>query len=587
MTQAEINERIRDIDLELEQLQARSKKLGVVQLAIKLIINSIYGAFGNQYFYFHNIDIAASITAQGQDLIKFSIAVINHYFKNIWHKDVKTHEKLGIETERITPITVDTAIYADTDSTYVNFDPMIYSIKGLHLTKEEQTKFCVEFVNVRFSDYLTAAFDRYSIKSNTDNRQEFKLETISDAGIWMAKKNYSLRVRYDGEAGIYLDEPEIMKKGIDAAKPSFPPYAREKLEIILMEVLEKGTDIDVEGWIIPKLISYRKGFRQLPVSDICMNKYVRKYNDWVDTDKELIIKDKMPIGARSALYYNHLIERTNIRKYNKIREGNKVKTYKAKDKRPGYEDIDVFSFLPGNYPDEFAPDVDHDQQFYETVVQPVNKMLGAMNIQHINVDLKRHIEIERIKVKRQLTDDEIYPMHCLDTESLEHIEIPRDIAGMIYENKEVPASMFGDYLEYTGKYGFNTKVVPNRELPGLITRLRKKKFKENLKNMGKQELRTARNENLVLLNDKKKEIEDLTFKLDSLRQESKELKKKNPQRSSEIASEVTTTREDIKEAKSVLKFYESLEKDCIERARAMVREKTKSDADAEAEEETD
>ena len=79
-----------------KQLEQQIKSLDLKQNAIKILINSFYGAFGNRYFYFHNNDIAQSITLQGQDLIKFSIKAVNHYFQHKWHLDTELHEKLGI-----------------------------------------------------------------------------------------------------------------------------------------------------------------------------------------------------------------------------------------------------------------------------------------------------------------------------------------------------------------------------------------------------------------------------------------------------------------------------------------------------------
>lgn len=93
------------------KLEHQIKSLDLKQNAIKILINSFYGAFGNRYFYFHNNDIAQSITLQGQDLIKFSIRAINHYFINKWHLDTELHEKLGIAGKTITPITKEAAIH--------------------------------------------------------------------------------------------------------------------------------------------------------------------------------------------------------------------------------------------------------------------------------------------------------------------------------------------------------------------------------------------------------------------------------------------------------------------------------------------
>ena len=66
-----------------EKYKEKTEVLDLFQHAVKIIINQIYGAFGNSYFYFRNYDIAESITLQGQDLIKFSIKICNHYLKNI------------------------------------------------------------------------------------------------------------------------------------------------------------------------------------------------------------------------------------------------------------------------------------------------------------------------------------------------------------------------------------------------------------------------------------------------------------------------------------------------------------------------
>ena len=124
-------------------LEHQIKSLDLKQNAIKILINSFYGAFGNRYFYFHNNDIAQSITLQGQDLIKFSIRAVNHYFTNKWHLDTELHQKLGIAGRNISQITKDAAIYTDTDSVYLCFDYAIQSVEGLKLSNKESLEFCL------------------------------------------------------------------------------------------------------------------------------------------------------------------------------------------------------------------------------------------------------------------------------------------------------------------------------------------------------------------------------------------------------------------------------------------------------------
>ena len=56
-----------------------SAKYTAYEQAVKLTLNSIYGAFGNKWFHFFNIDIAESITKQGKNAILYSETILNKY----------------------------------------------------------------------------------------------------------------------------------------------------------------------------------------------------------------------------------------------------------------------------------------------------------------------------------------------------------------------------------------------------------------------------------------------------------------------------------------------------------------------------
>ena len=47
----------------------------------------------------HNVDVAESITLQGQDLNHFSENAVNEYFSGVFQNDTELHKKLGISTE--------------------------------------------------------------------------------------------------------------------------------------------------------------------------------------------------------------------------------------------------------------------------------------------------------------------------------------------------------------------------------------------------------------------------------------------------------------------------------------------------------
>jgi hypothetical protein len=104
----------------------------------KLVLNSIYGAMANRFSYFYDKSLAEAITLQGQDAIRYSERVLNHYFHNIFHKDKKVLSALKeicptINTEP-KPCTQPFVVYMDTDS--VDKDTIIKTDSG-ELTIEE------------------------------------------------------------------------------------------------------------------------------------------------------------------------------------------------------------------------------------------------------------------------------------------------------------------------------------------------------------------------------------------------------------------------------------------------------------------
>jgi DNA polymerase elongation subunit (family B) len=108
---------------ELYQIKEEASKYYNYEQAVKLMLNSIYGAFGNPYFYFFNVDIAETITLQGKDAILYTESLINRYFKEYWHKDTEVHTQMGITVSG--KIEKPVGIYIDTDSIYVKFDEVI------------------------------------------------------------------------------------------------------------------------------------------------------------------------------------------------------------------------------------------------------------------------------------------------------------------------------------------------------------------------------------------------------------------------------------------------------------------------------
>ena len=448
------------------EIEETIKALDMQQYAIKIIINSLYGAFGNKHFYFYDPDIAQSITMQGQDLIKFSIRALNFYMMEKWHLDKELHEKLGILGHTVNKIDKECVIYADTDSSYVSFLPIVLSIEGKTFNTEEAIHFVKEIIDLRLAKFLDNAFEKYAEAFDTINQMEFKLENISSVGIWVAKKSYVVKVAF--EDGFYLPTAKTKATGIALAKPSFPSYGRDKQRELVDVLLAKGYSVVHEKDIIPRLRDMRKAFQHMDVEDVCFNKNITAYDKYVIDDSSLEMPKGMPFGSRATLYHNNIITRLNNLKYQKIREGNKVKLYYAK--HPENPEMDVFAFMPGNYP-EFAFPLDRDVQFFHLVTDPINALLESMGLQLITPMLKRDVKFNMPKTKKEMKPEDIYPLYIIHNETLEYIEFPRYLEKyFVRPDLEIPENIFEEYVSYISTYKLYTEVVPKFDLQKYIKR---------------------------------------------------------------------------------------------------------------------
>lgn len=461
----------------MEDTTRQIKKLDLKQNAIKILINSIYGAFGNKWFYFYNPDIAQSITLQGQDLIKFSIKAVNHYFQEKWHLDTELHKTLGIDQYVIHQVTEESAIYTDTDSIYVQFDSALSSIEGIMLTRDESLKLCVAIDHHRLSNYFDVCFEKYGRVFNTKNRLKFKLENLSEYGIWLKKKNYAIKVAYDPNPAMELMTHEkryLVIKGLDSIKGSYPIWARKKLVALTEYVMEIGKTLDLERDILPKLKKLKEEFNGLSIDEVALNFKITVFDKYIDNIETCSLRKGISIFARSAAYYNHLLIKTGLNvKYAPLREKDKIKFYHC---APNEHNFDIFAYSPASFPAELAVPIDMNHQFFMLIIEPVNKLLAAMKVGAIDIHLKRSIDVITVKSKKPLTDDQIYPLYVVDQESLASVEVPEKFWKIIGNpDADIPESDFDEYLSLITTYGLNSIIVPKFELEKYLKRITKKK----------------------------------------------------------------------------------------------------------------
>lgn len=318
------------------------------QSSLKILLNSCYGALGTPYFRYYDIRLAESITLNGQ----LGIRWITNRVNTILNKIFKTEN-------------VQYVIAGDTDSIYICLNEMIEQHgkkDDVNYNIDMMTKFCQEVLQ----DVISKGFDELADYLNSYEQKMFmKLEVISDVGIWVAKKNYCLRV-YSSE-GVKYNEPKLKVMGLAMVRSSTPTVVRKKLREILPVILN-GEQEKLYKYIE----DFRTEFKGFEPHEIAFPRSVNGVNEYRGNP---IYKKGTPIAVRAALLYNSHIRNLKIDGiYPEIKAGEKIKFLYVKKPNPFHEDVIGF---PEELPQEFGlePYVDYDKQFQKTFIDAIEKIL--------------------------------------------------------------------------------------------------------------------------------------------------------------------------------------------------------------------
>jgi DNA polymerase elongation subunit (family B) len=363
-----------EIQKEINRLEMLKMQKTNEEQSIKLLINSVYGAYGSPYFLMYNTDIAEAITLQGQDIIKSANKYINLYFMEFWNKDKKVHDILGIDCE-VAEVKETVTFYNDTDSSYVTFKPVLDSCRW----KGDPKEFILKLYDIRLKGFLDKCFDKYGEKFNTKNIQNFEMETISESAIVLAKKKYVLNPVWK-DPGINIESlSKIKPKGVEVVQGSTPPFVRDKLKDLIKYIFIHKKAIPYADFV--KLLKDIKAeFKVQPIERISITKRVGDYEKYIANDsnmeKPFEVRSKCQSHVRAAGCYNYALNKNKKfkSKYELIRSSDKVKYYYAEG------DNEVFAYHTDSFPYEFAPRLNFDVQFEKTLVSPINRFLEVMGL---------------------------------------------------------------------------------------------------------------------------------------------------------------------------------------------------------------
>ena len=327
-------------------------KLNTQQMAIKIMMNSLYGAMGNRWFRYYDLRVAEAITLSGQLSIRWAEKTVNDYMNQL----------LGTDE-------VDYVIAIDTDSVYINFGPMV---EQMGLTDKDKTvKVIDQIAETKFIPLIEKSYQRLSDYMNAySNKMVMGREAIADVGIWTAKKRYILNVH--NNEGVQYAKPKLKIMGIEAVKSSTPASCREALKG-LFKVMVTGTEKDTQNAIQ----IFRAHFNTLEPHEIAFPRGVSDVVKW--RDRDTVYKKGTPIHVRGSLLYNKAVKDNKLsKKLTDIKNGEKIKFLYLNPKNPTREDVIAF---PDYLPPEFGLNkyVDYDKMFQKSFLNVIEPILDAQD----------------------------------------------------------------------------------------------------------------------------------------------------------------------------------------------------------------
>ena len=336
----------KDLKFEIDQLDAK-------QLCIKVLINSIYGYFGNKHAPFGDDDIAASITLTGQAVIKQSNELLKRYIK----------EKANVEDEKTLN---DCIIYNDTDSSYISVKPLVKAGLTFKDTDGKLTQaFHDEVQNIE--DFLNHEIKIWGSKNlnSKDCRFIFKREVIADTGIFLAKKRYVMHILDD--EGIPMDKYKYT--GVEVVRSTMPDAIKPHVKDIIETMLSTQSLAETNA-VLDKVY---KIFIDLPVEDITFVSGLKGYEKFSGQCDGWKTAKGMPIHVKSAYYHNMLLKKFNIEKeYETISSGDKVRYFYVQQPNPYNLQSLAYKYY---YPDEFKKifHIDYEKMFEKNLYKIIER----------------------------------------------------------------------------------------------------------------------------------------------------------------------------------------------------------------------
>lgn len=371
LSDQELLDHFHHVQLQLGELYNKQK-------ALKILLNSYYGATGFPGFRWYDLRMSTSVTLGGQVGIKIAANAVDDFLHTI------------------VPNTPSACIGGDTDSFYVNFGPYA---EALGLTTVDQIS---DYIKDVLEPVIEEACKKYfDYMNHFEFCLNFKREVIAESGFFLdKKKRYAMLVK-DSE-GVRFNEPELKVVGLELLRSSTPAAVKPWLEEAIKVILENNR---------PKLVKWlqdkREIYETLPIEDISQNSSVSNISKYIEPEfingkfngyrakkmrkcstnevgEDIVHKLGIPINSMAAINFNNYIYRLRLDKqYESIREGSKIKILRLKPNPYNYDVIGYEGYWNKDF--DLTPFIDRDTMFEKTFKQYIRNITNTFGW---NLDLE-------------------------------------------------------------------------------------------------------------------------------------------------------------------------------------------------------
>ena len=341
--------------VKLKDLKKEASQLHNQQMAIKISINSLYGATANIYFLYYINEMAEAITTSGQLSIRYAQKSVNDYLNKI----LKTDDK-------------DYIVYIDTDSIYVNFGPLVEEVYGTtDIDRLEGEKFLDKICGTKIEQIIEEGYEKLAKDMGAyRNAMVMKREKITDRSIFIAKKRYIMNAL--NNEGVHYDKPKISVTGIESVRSSTPEVCRNKMVKIFDIIMNEGEQATQKF-----IQEFKEEFRSLPPEAVGRNSGTDNIDKYVDRGTGSY-KKGCPMHVRGCILFNNSIKQHGLdKRYETVKGGDKIKFAYLKMPNPLRENCVSF---PGVLPKELGLHqyIDYDKQFEKVFLSPIESILDAL-----------------------------------------------------------------------------------------------------------------------------------------------------------------------------------------------------------------